>query len=207
VLLVVVACALAAQPVLVASMSLSAKDIEKHVWYFCACLRLLPEPYTSLDGNRMTAVSGPAASVQGCLGSSCFERRALLCGAWQAYFAVAGLDVLGQLDAAYSVVPREKLIQWVYNLQVVPQTGDVAVKGHGGFQGGTHVGLPFMGDMVSVFALCGLSLLWSIVVCLELVQSPAHTRAAASVASQGASSWTVSHCQHIHCACAVAHAW
>ena len=31
-----------------------------------------------------------------------------------------GLEVLGKLDAAFTVVPRDKFVDWIYNLQVIP---------------------------------------------------------------------------------------
>jgi len=51
-------------------MSDSAVNKEKQVKYFQYCLKILPQPYTSTDTNRMTLV----------------------------FFAVSGLDVLGALD-------------------------------------------------------------------------------------------------------------
>jgi geranylgeranyl transferase type-1 subunit beta len=45
-------------------------NVGLHVKYFLKCLDVLPQPYTSLDTNRLTVV----------------------------YFCVAGLDVLGAMD-------------------------------------------------------------------------------------------------------------
>lgn len=35
-----------------------------------------------------------------------------------------GLDVLDRLEDAFSVVPKDKFIDWIYNLQVLPDASD-----------------------------------------------------------------------------------
>ncbi|TKY88694.1 hypothetical protein EX895_002325 [Sporisorium graminicola] len=63
-------------------------DFKKHISFLLRCLRLLPQPYTSADDQRMT------------LG----------------YFAISGLDLLGALEKIPSGEKAE-LIEWVYDQQ------------------------------------------------------------------------------------------
>lgn len=51
----------------------------------------------------------------------------------QAYFCTMGLEVLGKLDAAFAVVPRDAFVDWIYNLQVIPD--GKAKEGAGGAVG------------------------------------------------------------------------
>ncbi|CDR99182.1 related to Type I protein geranylgeranyltransferase beta subunit [Sporisorium scitamineum] len=63
-------------------------ELKKHTSFLLRCLRLLPQPYTSADDQRMT------------LG----------------YFAISGLDLLGALDKI-PPQEKTELIEWVYDQQ------------------------------------------------------------------------------------------
>ncbi|WEW60317.1 geranylgeranyl transferase type-1 subunit beta [Emydomyces testavorans] len=64
---------------------------DRHIKYFLRCLKtLLPHQYTPNDSNRMT------------LG----------------YFIVAGLDLLGSLDANLSESERQGCVNWIYHCQI-----------------------------------------------------------------------------------------
>jgi len=84
-------------------------NLSSHANYFLKCLQTLPHQYTSLDTNRLTV----------------------------AYFCVAGLDVLGRLDA----LDAPRIIRWVYAQQVLP----TAAGAPGGFRGGPFLGGEFCG--------------------------------------------------------------
>jgi len=65
-------------------------DVKKHTKYFLRCLKTyLPQPYTSNDSNRMSL----------------------------AFFVVAALELLGQLDSNITSEEREGYIDWVYHNQ------------------------------------------------------------------------------------------
>ena len=58
------------------------------------------------------------------------------------YFCVSGLDVLGALDA----VDADRIIRWIYSLQVLPPTdaaGEVPPDRCAGFRGSGYLGSPF----------------------------------------------------------------
>ena len=57
--------------------TLSDRDVEKHVWYFSQCLRLLPHQYDSLDANRMTAVR--TACYRGCVAKAMISWMTAFC--------------------------------------------------------------------------------------------------------------------------------
>ncbi|KAJ5992932.1 Terpenoid cyclases/protein prenyltransferase alpha-alpha toroid [Penicillium sp. IBT 35674x] len=64
---------------------------ERHVKYYLRCLKtFLPSAYTSNDSNRMLL----------------------------AYFSLAGLDVLGVLQAKTTLEERQSYINWLYHCQV-----------------------------------------------------------------------------------------
>lgn len=64
---------------------------QKHTKYFLRCLKtFLPPAYTSNDSNRLSL----------------------------AFFTVAGLDLLGGLDANTTAQEREDYIRWIYRLQL-----------------------------------------------------------------------------------------
>ncbi|GAC98047.1 hypothetical protein PHSY_005635 [Pseudozyma hubeiensis SY62] len=67
----------------------SRLEIKKHISFLLRCLRMLPQPYTSADDQRMT------------LG----------------YFAIAGLDLLDATDRI-PADERSELILWVYEQQL-----------------------------------------------------------------------------------------
>jgi len=59
---------------------------EAHAKYFKSILQVMPHPYASLDTSRMTAL----------------------------YFAIVGLDILGQTDS----IDKASVIEWVYAMQM-----------------------------------------------------------------------------------------
>lgn len=83
----------------------------KHARYFKFCLNMLPSHVQSQDPNRMTL----------------------------AFFALSGLDVLGELDAA--VPHRAALVDWIYAQQVLPARD--GAQPCAGFRGGPYLGAPF----------------------------------------------------------------
>jgi geranylgeranyl transferase type-1 subunit beta len=86
---------------------------EIHINFFRKHIQYLPEPYKSLDTNRLSLL----------------------------YFALTALDVLGAIDTLKSDV-KEALVHYLYTMQVLPEAGtnDIA---RCGFRGGTYVGVPF----------------------------------------------------------------
>ncbi len=84
----------------------SAFEAKKHVSFLLRCLRLLPQPYTSADDQRMT------------LG----------------YFAVSGLDLLHS-TSKIPADEKAEMIDWVYEQQLPtaafrgsPSTGSSAMQ-------------------------------------------------------------------------------
>ena len=65
-------------------------DVANHVRFLRMHLRMLPQPYLSLDTSRMTAL----------------------------YFCVVGLDILGELENELKADERAAMIDWIYGLQV-----------------------------------------------------------------------------------------
>jgi geranylgeranyl transferase type-1 subunit beta len=91
-----------------------ALDLPSHVRYFFHCLHQLPQPYTSLDTNRLTV----------------------------AYFCVSALDLLGALDRIAD--ERSALIRWVYSQQLRrPEAEQSSECWVGGFRGAHIFGMPF----------------------------------------------------------------
>ncbi|XP_026326081.1 geranylgeranyl transferase type-1 subunit beta [Hyposmocoma kahamanoa] len=94
------------------------KDLahRQHVKYFMRFLNVLPSSLSSHDTTRVTI----------------------------AYFAVAGLDVLGAISSI-SLELRSRIVEWIYRLQVVPDkaTGDMSMCG---FQGSSTVNIDLNAD-------------------------------------------------------------
>jgi len=67
---------------------------QRHVKFFTRCLDVLPNAYQTLDTNRMTVL----------------------------FFAIFGLDILGELEAVIDAQRRRQIISWVYSLQVLHPT-------------------------------------------------------------------------------------
>ncbi|CAI5441677.1 unnamed protein product [Caenorhabditis angaria] len=63
--------------------------IDKHVAFLIRHLNVFPEAYNSLDSNQITLL----------------------------YFALSGLDLLGELDSLLSPTRRQEYIDWIYRLQ------------------------------------------------------------------------------------------
>ena len=68
-------------------------EVSNHVRFFRMHLKMLPQPYLSLDTSRMTAL----------------------------YFCVVGLDILGELEREVKEAERLALIEWIYGLQVLDE--------------------------------------------------------------------------------------
>jgi len=64
---------------------------QRHVKFFCRCLDVLPNAYQTLDTNRMTVL----------------------------FFAIYGLDILGEIETAIDEKRRKDIISWVYSLQAL----------------------------------------------------------------------------------------
>ncbi|CAK1542184.1 unnamed protein product [Leptosia nina] len=88
----------------------------QHSKYFMRFLNVLPSSLSSHDTTRVTI----------------------------AYFSVSGLDVLGSLSSI-SIELRNRIIDWIYRLQVQPdkETGDMSACG---FQGSSTVNIDFNAD-------------------------------------------------------------
>ncbi|KAK7481336.1 hypothetical protein BaRGS_00027416 [Batillaria attramentaria] len=85
---------------------------DKHVKYFKRILHVIPGQYSSLDTHRMTL----------------------------AFFALSGLDLLGALDEIEQ--DRDAIIEWIYSLQVVPNSQGTNLS-QCGFRGSSTLGNPF----------------------------------------------------------------
>ena len=87
---------------------------EQHAKYFERFITMVPEFLSSQDTNRLTLV----------------------------FFSLAGLDLLGQLDAYLDAQRKRDVIDWIYSLMVPPASD--GSDSHGlGFRGGTFLGDPF----------------------------------------------------------------
>lgn len=64
---------------------------KKHIQFFTRCLNVLPTAYQGLDTNRMTVL----------------------------FFAIFGLDILGELETVVDAERGKEIIEWIYSLQVV----------------------------------------------------------------------------------------
>lgn len=96
------------------SSSASQFDRQRHIKYFAKHLQVLPQPYTTLDTNRLTLV----------------------------HFAVHALDMLhvwdnNELMIEYNILDKQYIIDWIYALQVNEP------KQYAGFKGGTFLGGSF----------------------------------------------------------------
>lgn len=67
---------------------------QRHVKFFSRCLDVLPNAYQTLDTNRMTVL----------------------------FFAIFGLDILGELEKVIDDQRRREIISWVYSLQALRST-------------------------------------------------------------------------------------
>lgn len=79
---------------------------EGHVKYLKSVLKVLPTPYEAIDTSRLTAL----------------------------YFAVAGLDILGELDS----LDKTAIVDFLYNLQIY-SLSDESKLSRGGFIGGNFM--------------------------------------------------------------------
>jgi len=84
-----------------------------HINFFRKHIQYLPEPYKTLDTNRLSLL----------------------------YFALTALDILGAVDVLSKDV-KQGLIEFLYTLQVHPEPGTGNVE-RCGFRGGTYIGVPF----------------------------------------------------------------
>ncbi|KAF8924517.1 protein geranylgeranyltransferase type I beta subunit [Dissophora ornata] len=93
---------------------------EKHIQYFKRTLQMLPEPYASMDTQRMT------------LGM----------------FALGGLELLGVLEETVSEANRKDWVEWIYSQQRIPddssdkESSSESREALYGF-GGPFSGIPF----------------------------------------------------------------
>ncbi|GMI03528.1 hypothetical protein TrLO_g6367 [Triparma laevis f. longispina] len=98
-----------------AKSNLGKFDLPKNARYLHYSLSGLPEPYESLDTNRLTL----------------------------AHFCIQSLSILkdGRLfDVVKGREVRERMIKWIYNLKVTQKVGETTIEG---FCGGTFMGNPF----------------------------------------------------------------
>ncbi|KAL9940445.1 hypothetical protein V8E36_001150 [Tilletia maclaganii] len=72
-----------------------AFEVKKHAAFWLRCLRMLPQPYTSGDTQRMT------------LG----------------YFCLGGLDLLGVVESKIPEQERSELVEWIYDQQIPREHG------------------------------------------------------------------------------------
>ena len=84
-------------------------DIPSHIKYFKSILRVMPEPYTSLDTSRLTAL----------------------------YFSVVGLDILGALDTLNKQEISEFI--YMMHLRPAFKSKDAVYTGQNGFIGGNSM--------------------------------------------------------------------
>eukprot|EP01041_Mallomonas_annulata_P000858 gene858-1668_t len=82
----------------------------KHIQYFKACLHMLPEHYTGLETSHISAI----------------------------YFAVVGLDILGEIDN----IDKLAIIEYIYGMQIPSHLCTIFL-GHCGFIGSSYLGQKF----------------------------------------------------------------
>jgi geranylgeranyl transferase type-1 subunit beta len=81
--------------------------IDKHLRLLKLCLNTFPSAYAGLENNRLTLL----------------------------FFIIGSLDVLNRLEAVLSKEEQAKIIQWIYSLQLTPESG--CEKEAWGFRGST----------------------------------------------------------------------